>query len=67
MEQVAEIGAVFAEEVYDELKVRMNNVVTRKVPLIFYNTSNHFQQTNTTPGFIPDGVGGFLSFSKDEL
>lgn len=67
MEQVAEIGAVFAEEVYDELKVRMNNVVTRKVPLIFYNTSNHFQQTNTTPGFIPDGVGGFFEFLKGRV
>jgi len=67
MEQVAEIGAVFAEEVYDELKVRMNNVVTRKIPLIFYNTSNHFQQTNTTPGFIPEGVGGFFEFLKGRV
>lgn len=67
MEQTAEIGAVFAEEVYDELKVRMNNVVTRKVPLIFYNTSNHFQQTNTTPGFIPEGVGGFFEFLKGRV
>lgn len=67
MEEIAEIGAFYAEEVYDELKVRLNHVVTRKIPLIFYNTSLHFQQTNTTPGFIPDGVGGFFEFIKGRV
>src|SRR5690606_14869831 len=67
MEKIAEIGAGYAEEVYDELKVKMNNVVTRKIPLIFYNTSNHFQQTNTVPGFIPEGVGGFFEFLKGRV
>ena len=67
MEQMAEIGGVYAEEVFDELKVRMNSIITHKVPLIFYNTSNHFQQTNTTPGFIPEGVGGFFEFLKGRV
>lgn len=67
MGEIAEIGAVYAEEIYDELKVRMNTIVTRKIPLIFYNTSNHFQQTNTTPGFIPEGVGGFFEFLKGRV
>lgn len=67
MEQIAEIGAKYAEEIYDELKVELNHVVTRRVPLIFYNTSLHFQQTNTTPGFIPDGVGGFFEFLKGRV
>lgn len=64
---MAEIGSIFAEEAYEEYKVIMNNLVTRKIPLIFYNTSNHFQQTNTTPGFIPDGVGGFFEFLKGRV
>ena len=38
MGRIAEIGAYYAEEVYDELKVELNHVVTRRVPLIFYNT-----------------------------
>ena len=67
MQNIAEIGANFAEEVYDELKVEMNNIVTRRVPLIFYNTSLEFQQTNTTPGLIPDGVGGFFEFLKGRV
>ena len=67
MQQMAEIGAYYAEEVYDELKVEMNNVVTRHVPLIFYNTSLEFQQTNTTPGLLPEGVGGFFEFLKGRV
>ncbi len=67
MEEVAQIGAFYAEEIYDELKVKFNHVVTQRIPLIFYNTSLHFQQTNTTPGFIPDGVGGFFEFMKGRV
>jgi hypothetical protein len=64
---IAEIGAAYAEEVYDELKVKMNHMVTRRVPLIFYNTTIDFQQTNTTPGLIPEGVGGFFEFLKGRV
>lgn len=66
-EEMAEIGASYAEEAYADLKVKFNFVVTRKIPLIFYNTHLHFQQTNTTPGFIPEGVGGFFEFLKGRV
>ncbi len=67
METIAEIGASYAEEIYAELAEKLNHVVTRKIPLIFYNTSIHFQQTNITPGFIPEGVGGFFEFLKGRV
>ncbi len=67
MEEIASIGAFYAEEAYDDLKVKLNHVVTRRIPLIFYNTHTHFQQTNTTPGFIPEGVGGFFEFIKGRV
>jgi hypothetical protein len=67
MEELAGIGAAYAEEAYAELKVKFNHVVSKKIPLIFYNTSIHFQQTNTTPGFIPEGVGGFFEFIKGRV
>jgi len=67
MQNIAEIGASYAEEIYDELKVEMNHVVTRRVPLIFYNTSLEFQQTNTSAGLLPDGVGGFFEFLKGRV
>lgn len=66
-ERIAEIGAAYAEEIYSELAEKLNHVVTRKIPLIFYNTSIHFQQTNVTPGFIPEGVGGFFEFIKGRV
>ncbi len=66
-EEMAEIGAYFAEEAYEELKVKFNYYVSPKIPLIFYNTHIHFQQTNTTPGFIPEGVGGFFEFMKGRV
>ena len=66
-EQLAEIGGHFAEEIFAELKIKLNHVVTRRVPLIFYNTHIHFQQTNTTSGFIPEGVGGFFEFIKGRV
>lgn len=67
LDEIAEIGASYAEEAYNKLKVEFNNVVTRRIPLIFYNTHIHFQQTNTTPGFIPEGVGGFFEFLKGRV
>lgn len=67
MEYLAEIGAGYAEEIYAELKVRMNHLVTRRIPLIFYNTTIDFQQTNITPGLIPEGVGGFFEFLKGRV
>jgi hypothetical protein len=65
--EMAEIGAKYAEDAYEEFKQKFNHVIIRKIPLIFYNTSIHFQQTNTRPGFIPDGVGGFFEFMKGRV
>jgi len=67
MNEIAEIGGTYAEEAYYKLKAEFDNIITRRIPLIFYNTSNHFQQTNTTPGFIPEGVGGFFEFMKGRV
>ncbi len=64
---IAEIGANFAEDAYQELKVKFNHYINNRIPLIFYNTHIHFQQTNTTPGFIPEGVGGFFEFMKGRV
>ncbi len=67
MGEIAKIGAAYAEQTYDEFKVRFNFVITNRIPLIFYNTSNQFEQTNTTPGFIPEGVGGFFEYMKGRV
>ena len=67
MEDIAEKGAFYAEESYLFLETKFNHTVTRRIPLIFYSTHQHFQQTNVTPGFLPEGVGGFFEFIKGRV
>ena len=67
METLARQGAFFAEEVYKELQNRFNFSLNHRIPIIFYSSNLHFKQTNTTPGFIPDGVGGFFEFLKGRV
>lgn len=67
MEALAEIGASFAEEAYSELQDRMNHNILRRIPLVFYSSQPHFQQTNTLPYLIPPGVGGFFEFIKGRV
>ena len=62
--ELAEIGANYAEESYTILQQKFNHSLGDTVPIIFYSSPLHFKQTNTTPGFIPDGVGGFFEFIK---
>lgn len=67
MEDLAERGAFYAEESFTYLESKFNFSVTRKIPLIFYSSHLHFQQTNITPGHIPEGVGGFFEFLKGRV
>ncbi len=66
-EGLAEIGAQAAEDHYTVLETRFDISLNHRVPLVFYATNLHFKQTNITPGFIPDGVGGFFEFLKGRV
>lgn len=65
--ELAEQGAYFAEEQYKNLVQKFNHSLYDTVPIIFYASPTHFKQTNTSPGFIPDGVGGFFEFVKGRV
>ena len=67
MKELARQGAFFAEEAYKQLESRFNHSLNNRVPLIFYSSHLHFEQTNTTGGFIPEGVGGFFEFMKGRV
>ncbi len=67
MKDLAQQGAFFAEESYKILQSKFNHSLNRRVPLIFYSSHLHFEQTNTTGGFIPEGVGGFFEFLKGRV
>ncbi|MBN2365437.1 MAG: PD40 domain-containing protein [Calditrichaeota bacterium] len=67
MAELAEKGAAFAEESYRYLENKFNFTINRRIPLIFYSSHLHFQQTNITPYFVPEGVGGFFEFLKGRV
>lgn len=67
MEELAEIGAAYAEESYTFLENKFNHNILRRIPLIFYSNHSHFQQTNTLPYLIPPGVGGFFEYLKGRV
>ena len=66
-EALARIGAATAEEAYTDLSDRFAGSLVERVPIVFYATNLHFKGTNITPGFIPDGVGGFFEFLKGRV
>lgn len=67
MKELAQRGAHYAEESYQILEQRFNHNISSRIPLIFYSSHLHFQQTNVTPGFIPEGIGGFFEFLKGRV
>ncbi len=67
MKDLAERGAAFAEEAFRDLELKFNHTLVNRVPLIFYSSHLHFEQTNTTGGFIPEGIGGFFEFLKGRV
>jgi WD40 repeat protein len=67
MSELAEIGAAHAEKVYKLLESKFNHSLSNKIPLIFYATHAHFQETNTIPYLIPEGIGGFFEFLKGRV
>lgn len=67
MKELAEIGAAYAEESYRIHQQNFNYSLIDTVPIIFYSNPTHFRETNTTPGLIPDGVGGFFEFIKGRV
>ena len=67
MKELAEIGAAWAEETYTFLEDKFDHNINRRIPLIFYSNHAHFQQTNTIPYLLPEGVGGFFEFIKGRV
>jgi Tol biopolymer transport system component len=65
--ELAEQGAFLLEESYKDLQRKFNHTLGDTNPIIIYSSPLHFKQTNTTPGLIPEGVGGFFEFVKNRV
>jgi len=65
--ELAEMAAAIAESANKKLSAIFRHHLTRRIPLIIYSTHNDFQQTNTSPYFIPESTGGFTEFAKGRV
>ncbi|NIR43201.1 MAG: hypothetical protein GWN99_04625 [Gemmatimonadetes bacterium] len=66
-EELARSALAYAEESFDSLVVLFQHRPFRRVPLFIYSSHQHFEQTNLTPGFLPEGVAGFTEFLKRRI
>lgn len=64
---LAETVAAMAERHYEELEQKFAHHIFKPVPLILYSAPGFFQQTNTIPYLLPEGVGGFFEFMKGRV
>lgn len=61
---IARMALAYGEESYGYLEERFAHHPFRRIPLVVYSSDQHFEQTNLTSGFIPEGVLGFTEFLK---
>jgi len=66
-EPLARVALVNAESAYADLAERFQYEVPRAIPLIVYSSHQHFEQTNVSPFFLPEGVQGFTEFAKGRV
>jgi len=65
--ELAEQAAFLLEESYKDLQRKFNHSLGDTNPVVIYSSPIHFKQTNTTPGLVPEGVGGFFEFIKNRV
>ncbi|NNE44155.1 MAG: hypothetical protein HKN12_08090, partial [Gemmatimonadetes bacterium] len=63
-EESAFHAARMAERAYSRLSRILHHEIPDRVPVIVYASHTDFQQTNISPGLIPEGVGGVTEFLK---
>ncbi|HZI89001.1 MAG TPA: hypothetical protein VFD83_00955, partial [Candidatus Polarisedimenticolia bacterium] len=66
-EPLARLALSLAEDSYQDLKGKFQHEVTKSIPLIVYSSHQHFEQTNVSPYFLPEGVQGFTEFAKGRV
>lgn len=66
-EDLAQQALRLAEEGYAALRARFAHDVRRPIPLIIYSSHQHFEQTNVTPYFLPEGVAGLTEFARGRV
>ncbi len=66
-EQHLDEVVAFAEDAYARLSRLMNHQLSERLPIIFYQTHQDFQQTHILPFFLPEGVAAFAEPTENRL
>ncbi len=66
-QSLAGITAELAEDIHGEFSKFFNYAPEKRIPIIIYANHLQFQQTNTLPSHIPEGIGGFFEFIKGRM
>ncbi len=61
------ITAQWIENAYKELEKDFGFKHKKSLPLLVFGSPTLFEQTNVTPGIIPEGVGGFTESLKNRI
>src|SRR4029079_1995873 len=56
-----------AESAYDDNSRKLNFQISKKIPLLYYQTHSAFEQTNVDWMFIPEGVGAFAEPARNRM
>lgn len=66
-EELARVALSYAEQSFDTLTALFRHRPFRRVPVFIYSSHQHFEQTNLTQAFLPEGVAGFTEFLKRRI
>ena len=65
--KLAEFVADVAETSYVQIRSDLNFDITKRVPILVYNSHNHFEQTNVSYSMLEESVEGFTEIFKDRI
>jgi Tol biopolymer transport system component len=65
--ELALFSAAVLESAYVEISQQLNHRLSKRVPLILYQSHNDFQQTNVTGGLVEESMGGFTESFKNRM
>jgi WD40 repeat protein len=66
-EELARTALETAETFVPYLEQIFAHRLSRRVPLIIYSSHQHFEQTNVSPYFLPEGVAGLTEHMKGRV
>ncbi len=66
-ENLAEFTAKEAEKDLKSIQKSFNYKINNRIPIIVYNSTNDFQETNITDQYLSEGIEGFTELFKNRV